>query len=166
MKAIFKTNMGNITIQLFHDKAPKTVENFVGLAKGEKEFADPETGQPTTRPYYDGLIFHRVINGFMIQGGCPLGKGTGGPGYEFEDEFHPDAKHNKAGILSMANRGPDTNGSQFFITLAPTPHLDGRHTVFGEVIDGLDIVSSIGNVETGMHDRPKNNVVIETIEII
>ena len=165
MNIIMKTNMGEITIRMFSDLAPKTVENFVGLATGAKEFTDPTSGKMTSRPYYDGLVFHRVINGFMIQGGCPLGKGTGGPGYEFEDEFHPEARHNKAGMLSMANRGPNTNGSQFFITLAPTPHLDNGHTVFGEVVDGLDVVTAIGNVKTGSGDRPVADVIIEKIVV-
>ena len=165
MNITMKTNMGDIKIKLFDDKAPNTVDNFVGLATGKKEFEDPKTGEPTTRPYFDGLVFHRVINGFMIQGGCPLGTGTGGPGYEFEDEFHPEARHDKAGILSMANRGPNTNGSQFFITLGPTPHLDNGHTVFGEVTDGLDVVKAIGEVRTGMNDRPVEDVVIESVTV-
>src|SRR5512147_2549650 len=128
--ATFKTSMGDIVVRLFEDKAPKTVENFVGLATGTKEWTDPKTGGKVKRPLYNGTLFHRVIPGFMIQGGDPLGSGTGGPGYRFADEFSPDLRHNKAGILSMANSGPNTNGSQFFITLAPTPHLDNRHSVF------------------------------------
>jgi len=132
MFALFETNQGNFKIKLFADKAPKTVENFVGLAKGTKEWTDPKSGEKVKKPFYDGLIFHRVIPNFMIQGGCPTGTGTGGPGYRFEDEFPAGApKHDKPGILSMANAGPGTNGSQFFVTVAATPWLDGRHTVFG-----------------------------------
>jgi len=134
--ATLKTSMGDIVIQLFDDKAPKTVANFVGLASGTKEWMDPKTDEKVKRPLYNGTIFHRVIPGFMIQGGDPRGNGTGGPGYRFEDEFHPDLRHNKAGILSMANAGPNTNGSQFFITHQATPQLDGRHSVFGEVVKG------------------------------
>ena len=132
--AHFLTNQGQFVIRLYDDVAPKTVANFVGLAEGTKAWKDPVTGQSVTRPFYDGLTFHRVIDGFMIQGGCPLGTGTGGPGYRFEDEFSPGARHGRAGILSMANAGPGTNGSQFFITLGATPHLDNRHSVFGEVV--------------------------------
>src|SRR5690606_32085657 len=130
MFAVFDTNKGKFKIKLFHDRVPKTVENFVGLAEGTKEFKDPKTNRKVKRNFYDGLVFHRVIDGFMIQGGCPLGTGTGGPGYQFADEFHSTLKHDKPGILSMANAGPNTNGSQFFITVAPTPHLDNRHSVF------------------------------------
>ena len=163
--AQFVTSEGNFTIQLFSDEAPNTVANFVGLAEGTKEWTDPRTGKKVTQPYYDGIIFHRVIDGFMIQGGDPLGKGIGGPGYEFADEFHPTRRHNKAGILSMANRGPNTNGGQFFITLAPTPHLDNRHSVFGEVVEGMDVVQKIGSTRTGAQDRPVKDVVIQTIKI-
>ena len=133
MYAQFVTSEGSFTVRLFDQEAPKTVENFVGLAEGTKEWTDPRTNKKVTAPYYDGVIFHRVINGFMIQSGDPLGQGIGGPGYKFKDEFHPTLRHNKAGILSMANSGPNTNGGQFFITLGPTPHLDDRHSVFGEV---------------------------------
>jgi len=144
---------------------PNTVANFAGLADGSKAWLDPVTKQEMHRPFYNGLIFHRIIAGFVIQGGCPAGNGMGGPGYRFGDEFHPTLRHDRPGILSMANSGPNTNGSQFFITLAPTPHLDDRHSVFGEVVDGLDVIEKIGNVKTGRMDRPVEDVVIEKIEI-
>ena len=163
--ATLKTNMGVIVIRLFDDKAPKTVENFVGLATGTKEWTDPRSGQKVKQPLYNGTIFHRVIPGFMIQGGDPLGRGTGGPGYRFADEFHPELRHNKAGILSMANAGPNTNGSQFFITLAPTPHLDNRHSVFGEVVQGQEAVVAIGNAPRGANDRPVKDVVLQEVVI-
>jgi len=163
--AHFVTNEGNFTIRLFDEQAPKTVENFVGLAEGTREWSDPRTNQKVRKPYYNGTIFHRVIDGFMIQGGDPLGQGIGGPGYNFADEFHPKLRHNKAGILSMANRGPNTNGGQFFITLGPTPHLDDRHSVFGEVTDGMDIVSKIGRTPTGDRDRPKTDIIIQQVTI-
>ena len=163
--ARFVTTEGNFTIRLFDQEAPKTVENFVGLAEGTKQWSDPRTNQKVQKPYYNGTIFHRVIAGFMIQGGDPLGQGIGGPGYNFADEFHPKLRHNKAGTLSMANRGPNTNGGQFFITLAPTPHLDDRHTVFGEVIEGMDAVSRIGKTPTADRDRPVKDIVIETVTI-
>jgi peptidyl-prolyl cis-trans isomerase A (cyclophilin A) len=163
--ARFSTTEGEFVVRLFEEAAPRTVENFVGLAEGTKSFTDPSTGKPVTRPFYDGLTFHRVIDDFMIQGGCPLGTGTGGPGYKFADEFSPTARHNRAGILSMANAGPNTNGSQFFITLGPTPHLDNRHSVFGEVVEGLDIVQKIGRTPTGRNDRPVKDVVIEKVTI-
>jgi peptidyl-prolyl cis-trans isomerase A (cyclophilin A) len=163
--AQFVTSEGNFTVRLYNEHAPKTVENFVGLAEGTKEWSDPRTNEKVTRPYYDGVIFHRVIDGFMIQGGDPLGQGIGGPGYTFADEFHPDLRHNKAGILSMANRGPNTNGGQFFITLGPTPHLDDRHSVFGEVVEGMDVVRKIGKTRTGDRDRPVNDIVIQSIKI-
>ena len=163
--AQFVTSEGNFTVRLFDREAPKTVENFVGLAEGTKEWTDPRTSQKVTKPYYDGVIFHRVIDGFMIQGGDPLGQGMGGPGYTFQDEFHPSLRHNKAGILSMANRGPNTNGGQFFITLGPTPHLDDRHSVFGEVTDGMDVVRKIGTTRTGAQDRPVKDIVIHSIKI-
>ena len=163
--ATLKTNMGVIVIRLFDDKAPKTVENFVGLATGTKEWTDPRSGQKVKQPLYNGTIFHRVIPGFMIQGGDPLGRGTGGPGYRFADEFHPELRHNKAGILSMANAGPNTNGSQFFITLAPTPHLDNRHSVFGEVVQGQEVVVAIGNAPRGANDRPVKDAVLQEVVI-
>ena len=163
--ADFITSEGRFSVRLHDQEAPKTVENFVGLAEGTKEWTDPRTSKRVTQPYYDGIIFHRVINGFMIQGGDPLGQGIGGPGYNFEDEFHPSLRHSKAGMLSMANRGPNTNGGQFFITLAPTPHLDNRHTVFGEVVEGMDVVRNIGSTRTGSQDRPVKDVVIETVKI-
>jgi peptidyl-prolyl cis-trans isomerase A (cyclophilin A) len=163
--AEFVTSEGNFTITLHEQEAPNTVANFVGLAEGTKEWTDPRTNQKVRQPYYDGVIFHRVIDGFMIQGGDPLGQGIGGPGYNFADEFHPRLRHDKAGILSMANRGPNTNGGQFFITLAPTPHLDNRHTVFGEVTEGMDVVRKIGSVRTGERDRPVKDVVIERVNI-
>jgi len=163
--ATLKTNMGVIVIRLFDDKAPKTVENFVGLATGTKEWTDPRSGQKVKQPLYNGTIFHRVIPGFMIQGGDPLGRGTGGPGYRFADEFHPELRHNKAGILSMANAGPNTNGSQFFITLGPTPHLDNRHSVFGEVVQGQEVVVAIGNAPRGANDRPVKDAVLQEVVI-
>ena len=141
--AHFTTTEGNFTIQLFEEQAPKTVANFTGLADGSKEWTDPRSGKKTKTPLYNGTIFHRVIDGFMIQGGDPLGQGTGGPGYKFEDEFHPKLRHTKAGILSMANAGPNTNGSQFFITHVVTDWLDGKHTVFGQVTAGQDVVNNI-----------------------
>jgi len=165
LHAHFMTSDGNFTIQLFDDKAPKTVANFVELAEGTREWTDPKTGQKVKKPFYDGLVFHRIISGFMIQGGCPLGTGTGGPGYKFGDEFHPTLRHTKAGILSMANAGPGTNGSQFFITLAETPWLDNRHTVFGEVSEGMDVVKAIGGVKTGSGDRPIKPVTIQSVTI-
>ena len=163
--AQFETSEGNFTIRLFDKEAPNTVANFVGLAEGTKEWTDPRTNQKVTQPYYDGIIFHRVIDGFMIQGGDPLGTGTGGPGYKFADEFSPKARHGKAGILSMANSGPNTNGGQFFITLGPTPHLDNKHSVFGEVEEGLDVVRKIGGIATGPRDRPLKDVVIKSVKI-
>ena len=163
--ARFETSEGNFKVRLLDKEAPNTVANFAGLAEGTKEWRDPASGERRKTPFYNGIIFHRVINGFMIQGGDPLGQGTGGPGYNFADEFHPNARHSKAGVLSMANSGPNTNGSQFFITLGPTPHLDNRHSVFGEVIEGLDVVKKIGAVPTGRQDRPVTPVVINKVTI-
>jgi peptidyl-prolyl cis-trans isomerase A (cyclophilin A) len=163
--ATLKTSMGEIVIQLFEDKAPKTVANFVDLATGTKEWTDPKSGTKVKRPLYNGTIFHRVIPGFMIQGGDPLGNGTGGPGYRFEDEINPDLKHSKPGILSMANAGPNTNGSQFFITEKATPWLDGKHTVFGEVVKGQNVVDSIANVPRDFRDRPIKDVVLQEVII-
>lgn len=163
--AHFETTEGPFTVRFFDKEAPKTVANFVGLAEGTKEFKDPKTGATTKRPYYDGIIFHRVIDGFVIQGGDPLGQGYGGPGYNFADEFHPSLRHDRAGLLSMANAGPNTNGSQFFITLAATPHLDNRHSIFGEVVEGLDVVKKIGKIKTDRNDRPVTPVVMNKVTI-
>src|SRR5207249_4292959 len=146
--AHFTTSEGVFTAQLFDAETPNTVANFVGLAEGSKEWTDPRSGKRVKQPYYNGTIFHRVIADFMIQGGDPLGQGTGGPGYKFPDEFHPKLRHSKAGILSMANSGPNTNGGQFFITLVPTPWLDNKHSVFGEITAGMDIVEKIGRMST------------------
>jgi peptidyl-prolyl cis-trans isomerase A (cyclophilin A) len=159
--AIFETSLGNIVVKLFDKEAPKTVENFIGLAEGTKEFANPMTGKKEKRNYYDGLTFHRVIPQFMIQGGCPRGDGRGGPGYTFADEFHPSLRHSKAGKLSMANAGPGTNVSQFFITVAPTPHLDNRHTIFGEVVEGQDIADKISNIPRDGSDKPRTPVTMK-----
>jgi peptidyl-prolyl cis-trans isomerase A (cyclophilin A) len=163
--AKFDTTEGSFTVKFFDAEAPNTVANFVGLAEGTKEWTDPKTGQKKTAPFYDGIIFHRVIDGFMIQGGDPLGKGYGGPGYKFADEFHPSLKHTRDGLLSMANAGPNTNGSQFFITLGPTPHLDNRHSIFGVVEEGIEVVRKIGKVRTGAQDRPVTDVVINKVTI-
>lgn len=165
LHAHFTTTEGSFTIRLFDAEAPNTVANFVGLAEGTKEYVDPKTGQKTTGKFYDGLVFHRIIDNFMIQGGCPLGTGTGGPGYKFGDEFNPALRHDKPGILSMANAGPGTNGSQFFVTLVPTPWLDNRHSVFGEVTSGMDIVQKIGSAKTGVMDRPVTPIVIQSVTI-
>jgi peptidyl-prolyl cis-trans isomerase A (cyclophilin A) len=163
--ATLKTSMGDIVIRLFEDKAPKTVANFVDLATGAKEWIDPRTKDKVKRPLYNGLIFHRVIPDFMIQGGDPLGNGTGGPGYRFEDEFQPDVRHSKPGVLSMANAGPNTNGSQFFITLKATPWLDGRHSVFGEVVQGQSVVEAISKTPRDGRDRPLKDVVLKEVII-
>ena len=163
--ATIKTNQGDIVVRLFSKDAPKTVANFVGLATGEKEWTHPGTGAKQTKRLYDDVIFHRVIPGFMIQGGDPLGQGIGGPGYRFEDEFKSGRKFDKPGLLAMANSGPNTNGSQFFITVAPTPHLDNRHTIFGEVVEGQDVVEKISKLKTTPQNRPLESVVIKTIEI-
>jgi peptidyl-prolyl cis-trans isomerase A (cyclophilin A) len=164
--AHFTTSDGNFTARLFDAETPNTVANFTGLADGSKEWTDPRSGRKVKQPYYDGTIFHRVIEGFMIQGGDPLGQGTGGPGYMFNDEFHPTLKHSKAGILSMANRGPNTNGGQFFITLDATPWLDGKHSVFGEVVEGMDVVTKIGSTQTSKPgDRPVKPITIQSVTI-
>ena len=165
--ATLKTNRGDITIKLFQNHAPATVENFVGLATGTKEYADPDSGEKKTGRFYDGLTFHRVIDGFMIQGGCPRGDGRGGPGYQFKDEFHPELQFDRPYLLAMANAGPGTNGSQFFITVGPTPHLNRRHTIFGEVEDqaGRDVVDAIATTRTGPGDRPVEPVVIESVAV-
>jgi peptidyl-prolyl cis-trans isomerase A (cyclophilin A) len=163
--AIFETSLGNIVIRLLEKEAPKTVENFIGLAEGTKEFTNEKTGKKEKRPFYDGLIFHRVIPDFMIQGGCPHGSGMGGPGYKFADEFHPSLRHSKPGKLSMANSGPNTNGSQFFITVAATPWLDNRHTIFGEVMEGQDVANKISAVPRDRSDRPDTPVTIKQVKI-
>lgn len=171
MEATIHTNFGDIRLELFPNHAPNTVANFVGLARGEREWMDPATGQKTTRPLYDGVIFHRVIPNFMIQGGDPLGTGTGGPGYMFNDEIHPELNFNEPYLLAMANAGKrmgrGTNGSQFFITVAPTPWLLGNHTIFGKVIDedSKKVVDAIATTPTGAQDRPVEDVVISSIEI-
>src|ERR1700737_767615 len=165
LNAHFTTSEGSFTVRLFDEDAPKTVANFVELAEGTMEWTDPKTGQKVKRPFYDGLIFHRVIGGFMIQGGDPLGTGTGGPGYKFGDEFHPDLAFSKPYLLAMANAGPGTNGSQFFITTVPTPWLTGKHTIFGEVIGGADVVEKISRVQTVPGDRPVTDVVLQSVTI-
>lgn len=165
--ATLHTSKGDIKVTLFPDQAPKTVRNFTGLAEGTKEWVHPKLNAKSTAPLYDGTIFHRIIPGFMIQGGDPLGTGTGGPGYRFEDEAHPELTFDRPYLLAMANAGPNTNGSQFFITVAPTPWLNFKHTIFGEVADqeSRDIVDLIAAVPTGAQDRPVDNVVIESISI-
>jgi peptidyl-prolyl cis-trans isomerase A (cyclophilin A) len=163
--AIFETSQGPIVFRLFEKEAPQTVANFIGLAEGTKEFKDPRTGQKVKRPFYDGLTFHRVIPQFMIQGGCPLGTGTGDPGYRFADEFHASLRHDKAGKLSMANSGPGTNGSQFFITVAPTPWLDNKHTIFGDVVEGLNVATKISELPRGANDKPKETVLLKSVRI-
>ena len=167
LHAILKTNHGDIDLILFENHAPKTVRNFVELAEGTREWVDPGSGEKTTRPLYDGTLFHRIISGFMLQGGDPLGTGTGGPGYRFADEFHPELRFDRPYLLAMANAGPGTNGSQFFITVAPTPHLNMRHTIFGEVADAgsRQVVDRIGTVKTGRMDRPAEDVVLESVTI-
>ncbi|MEU7043793.1 peptidylprolyl isomerase [Streptomyces varsoviensis] len=166
--ATLKTNNGDIVIRLLPDHAPKTVKNFVELAEGTREWTNPETGQKSTDKLYDGTIFHRVISGFMIQGGDPLGNGTGGPGYKFADEFHPDLAFNKPYLLAMANAGPGTNGSQFFLTVSPTTWLTGKHTIFGEVVDPASqkVIDNIAATDTNPRtDRPVNDVVIESVVV-
>ncbi|MEH0821978.1 peptidylprolyl isomerase [Micromonospora sp. URMC 105] len=165
--ATLHTNAGPIRLELFGNHAPKTVRNFVDLAEGNKEYTDPRTGQPGSGPYYDGTISHRVISGFMIQMGDPTGTGRGGPGYKFGDEFHPELRFDRPYLLAMANAGPGTNGSQFFITVSPTPHLNNRHTIFGQVADeqSAKVVDAIANTPTGPSDRPLQDVVIERVEI-
>ncbi|WP_265109805.1 peptidylprolyl isomerase [Halosolutus halophilus] len=164
--ATLHTNRGDIEVELYDERAPRTVDNFVGLATGGKTWTDPETGEEVEgEPLYDDVAFHRVIEGFMIQGGDPTETGRGGPGYEFDDEFHPELRHDDEGILSMANSGPDTNGSQFFITLDAQPHLDDRHSVFGKVVDGMDVVREIGSVDTDPNDQPREEVVLESVSV-
>jgi peptidyl-prolyl cis-trans isomerase A (cyclophilin A) len=164
--AHFTTSEGNFTARLFDSEVPNTVANFTGLAEGTKEWTDPRTGRKVKTPYYDGTVFHRVIDQFMIQGGDPLGQGTGGPGYTFADEFHPKLRHDRPGLLSMANRGPNTNGGQFFITLVPTPWLDNKHSVFGEIVEGIDVVNKIGSTQTSKPgDRPLKPITIQALKI-
>ena len=163
--AILETSQGSIVCRLFEKEAPNTVANFVGLAEGTKEFTDPRSGNKAKRPFFDGLAFHRVIPNFMIQGGCPLGNGTGGPGYRFADEFHPSLRHDAAGKLSMANSGPGTNGSQFFVTVAPTPWLDNRHTIFGEIIEGQDVADAISKAPRDSGDRPRTPIILQHVRI-
>src|ERR1700751_4518345 len=165
LKARFTTNEGPFTVQFFEAEAPNTVANFVGLAEGTKEWTDPRSGKKVKQPFYNGLIFHRVITGFMIQGGDPLGTGTGGPGYRFGDESPPGLRFEKPYLPAMANAGPGTNGSQFFITTVPTPWLNGKHTIFGEVINGADVVERISRVKTGSQDRPAEDVTLESVTI-
>ena len=164
--ARFVTTQGNMVVKLEEERAPNTVKNFVGLATGTQTWDDPKTGSSQKgKPFYDGIIFHRVIPDFMIQVGCPLGRGTGGPGYKFGDEFHKDLKHTGPGMLSMANAGPGTNGSQFFVTERATPHLDGKHSVFGQVVVGTELVGKIARVPTGPGDKPKTDVVLQKVEV-
>jgi peptidyl-prolyl cis-trans isomerase A (cyclophilin A) len=163
--ATFETSMGSFTVRLMPEHAPKTVDNFVSLARGDREWTDPRDGQSKTQPLYDGTIFHRVISDFMIQGGDPRGTGTGGPGYTFEDEVSDGPSFDRPGLLAMANAGPGTNGSQFFVTVAATPWLTGKHTIFGEVVDGYDVVERISTTETGPRDRPQPDVVLERVRV-
>ncbi|MBL9036985.1 MAG: peptidylprolyl isomerase [Archangium sp.] len=163
--ATFSTTQGDIVVRLYAKDAPKTVANFVGLAEGEKEFTNEATGKKEKRRFYDGLIFHRVIPDFMIQGGDPQGSGRGGPGYTFEDEFQSGRKFDKVGMLAMANRGPATNGSQFFITTSTPRHLNGKHTIFGEVVSGYDVVVAISTVQTAAGNRPVSEVKITKLTI-
>jgi peptidyl-prolyl cis-trans isomerase A (cyclophilin A) len=163
LTATLTTTQGTVTVRLFPDYAPKTVRNFVELAEGGREWTDPRTRAKSKDKLYDGTIFHRVITGFMIQGGDPLGTGTGGPGYKFADEIHPDLRFDKPYLLAMANAGPGTNGSQFFVTTAPTPWLNGKHTIFGEVISGADVVEAISRVQTVPGDRPVQDVVLQSV---
>lgn len=166
-RATMHTTKGDIRLRLFDDQAPKTVRNFVELAEGNKEWTHPGSQQKSSAPLYDGTIFHRVIDGFMIQGGDPLGQGIGGPGYRFADEFHPDLAFDRPYLLAMANSGPNTNGSQFFITVAPTPHLNRKHSIFGEVADAESraVVDAIATAVTGRQDRPVDDVVINSVTI-
>ena len=168
LQAIIHTNLGDINCNLFPDHAPKTVENFTGLSEGTKEWTDPRVSAKSSAPLYKDLVFHRIIPSFMIQGGDPLGTGTGGPGYRFEDEAHPELTFDKPYMLAMANAGPGTNGSQFFVTVAATTWLNFKHTIFGEVADqaSRDVVDAIAAVETGSQDRPKVDVVMQSIEIV
>ena len=165
-EATFVTSMGSFTVRLMPEHAPRTVANFVALAKGSRTWTDPRDGSSSTDPLYDGTIFHRVIQDFMIQGGDPLGSGTGGPGYTFEDECPPDGpRFDRPGLLAMANAGPNTNGSQFFVTVAPTEWLTGKHTIFGEVTEGYDVVRAIAGTPTAGRDRPAADVVLERVQV-
>ncbi|NED98714.1 peptidylprolyl isomerase [Phytoactinopolyspora halotolerans] len=168
LQAILHTNHGDITLNLLPNHAPKTVRNFVELAEGTREWVHPETGQKSSEKLYDGTVFHRVIQGFMIQGGDPLGNGRGGPGYDFADEFHPELVFDRPYLLAMANAGPNTNGSQFFITVGPQPHLNRKHTIFGEVADtaGRQVVDTIAAVPTDRLDRPQEPVVVNSVSIV
>jgi peptidyl-prolyl cis-trans isomerase A (cyclophilin A)/peptidyl-prolyl cis-trans isomerase B (cyclophilin B) len=177
LTATLHTSEGDIEIELFDEKVPNTVGNFVGLAEGANDYdgtevgpgtgawEDPDSGEKRIDPLYDDILFHRVIDDFMIQTGDPTGTGRGGPGYTFDDEFHDDLRHDGAGKLSMANRGPNTNGSQFFITLAAQPHLDDKHAVFGEVTDGMDVVEAIGSADVDGQDKPTEDILLESVEI-
>jgi len=165
LTATLQTSQGTVVVRLFPDHAPKTVRNFVELAEGGRQWTDPRTGRATEAKLYDGTVFHRVIPDFMIQGGDPLGNGRGGPGYRFADEIHPDLVFDRPYLLAMANAGPGTNGSQFFITVAPTPWLNGKHTIFGEVIEGTDVVDRISRVKTGSQDRPAEDVTVESVTV-
>ena len=163
--ARLNTSKGTIVVKLFEAQAPETVANFIGLAVGSKQWVDPTTGKPSNSSLYEGTVFHRVIDGFMIQGGDPLGTGRGGPGYKFGDEFHPDLTFDRPFLLAMANAGPGTNGSQFFITVGEPYWLNGRHTIFGEVVEGSDVVTEITKVSTDAQDRPHEDVVINSVVI-
>jgi len=165
LTATLHTTEGDVKVELYDQRVPRTVENFVGLATGDRQWDHPETGESVDGPLYDDVLFHRVIEEFMIQTGDPTGTGRGGPGYTFDDEFHDDLRHDDAGMLSMANSGPNTNGSQFFITLGAQPHLDGRHAVFGRVVDGMDVVEAIGEVPTDGDDRPREDVLLESVTV-
>ncbi|RQH03504.1 peptidylprolyl isomerase [Natrarchaeobius oligotrophus] len=166
MTATLHTSAGDVAVELYAERAPRTVDNFVGLATGEREWTDPETGEEIEgEPLYDDVLFHRVIEDFMIQTGDPTGTGRGGPGYQFDDEFHDELRHDDAGVLSMANSGPDTNGSQFFVTLDAQPHLDDNHAVFGQVTDGMDVVRDIASVDTDEDDRPQEEILLESVSV-
>ncbi|MBI2119037.1 MAG: peptidylprolyl isomerase [Elusimicrobia bacterium] len=165
LMVIFETTMGKISCKLFEKETPITVKNFIDLAEGKIEWMDPKSGEKVKKRFYDGLIFHRVIPNFMIQGGCPIGNGTGGPGYQFQDEIVPTITFDRPGKLAMANAGPGTNGSQFFITHIPTPWLNGHHTIFGEVVDGQDVVMAIGNAQKGPGDKPLTPVILQKVTI-
>ncbi|WP_017606538.1 peptidylprolyl isomerase [Nocardiopsis alkaliphila] len=163
--ARLNTSKGTIVVKLFEEQAPETVANFIGLADGSKQWMGPATGKPSNNSLYEGTIFHRVIDGFMIQGGDPLGTGRGGPGYTFKDEIHPSLRFDRPFLLAMANAGPGTNGSQFFITVTEPNWLDGRHTIFGEVVEGADVVTAISKVDTDAQDRPREDVVVNSVEV-